>query len=284
VGSVNSRDTLGDVGRLGSHSLVIFSLVTFISSVLLPLGVQGPDASFSPRPPPGIAALLSKMTTFRPDLQTAWLISHIMFAATMVFAPLARSVRLATFLVTVCGIPWAVTCWAPFAFMGMEINRLASDHSANGGPSTGMTSSSLRRGGYRPLEGNERSADVELDVLRVNHRGSDDDSDHESGSTTSSTGELAGIYLGVLNVYTTIPQLLSTLISWIVFIVLEPAPAKSASGGQLPDPQAPPGTAHEGEWMNLNADAPNGIAVTLFIGAISALIAAEMTRRLRFVR
>ena len=34
--AASSSDTLGDVGRLGSLSLVIFSGVTFLSSVLLP--------------------------------------------------------------------------------------------------------------------------------------------------------------------------------------------------------------------------------------------------------
>lgn len=130
---------------------------------------------------------------------------------------------------------------------------------------------------------------MEMDVLRLNHRsGGDDDSDVEDSSSTiesPSTGELAGIYLGVLNVYTTLPQFVGTFISWIVFSILEP--------GTPPAGQKPPTTdeqggetssARDGGWMNLDTDAPNAIAVCLFIGALSALVAAEATRRFRALR
>ena len=276
-----SKDTLGDVGRLGSLSLVIFSLITFMSSVLLPFCVRPPDnrrPSFSPRPPPGIAAFLNRIMTVRPDLQTAWLISHIMFGCTMIFAPFARSLGFATFLVAICGVPWAISCWAPFSFMGVEINRLALDQTANGRPSIGLASANLRHNRFPSVESTDRS-DLEMDVLRLNHRDIDEDSTDES-TATSSTGELAGIYLGVLNVYTTLPQFLSTVISWVVFSILEPGSAKPSDAGKQQEGEP----AQDNEWMNLNSDAPNGIAVCLFIGAISALVAAEATRRLKLVR
>ena len=116
-----------------------------------------------------------------------------------------------------------------------------------------------------------------MDVLRLNHHDtdSDTDTDEESGTTSSnvpSTGELAGIYLGVLNVYTTLPQFVGTFISWIVFSVLEPASRKRDEAGD------------SAQWMNLDGDSPNAISICLFIGAMSALIAAEATRRLRYVR
>lgn len=254
-----------------------------MSSVLLPFGVRPPDnkkPTFTPRPPPGVAAVLNKITKVRPDLQTAWLISHLMFAATMIFAPLARSLRSATLLVAICGIPWAVTCWAPFAFMGVEINRLAMPQSASSRSTVTMiTSNSIRNGTYQPVSTSDRNDDVELNVLRLNHR---DDSDSEDdGSEHSSTGELAGIYLGVLNVYTTLPQFVGTFISWIVFSIFEPGgnnPGKAESAKEKIE------AARNGEWMNLDSDSPNAIAICLFIGALSALVAAEATRRLRYVR
>ncbi|KAL1986718.1 hypothetical protein VTN96DRAFT_5923 [Rasamsonia emersonii] len=278
--ATQSTDTLGDVGRLGSLSLVIFSSITFISSVLLPFCVRSPDnkkPNFTPRPPPGIAALLRKIKTVRPDLQTAWFISHLMFAATMIFAPLARSVRFATFLVSICAIPWAISGWAPFAFMGVEINKLALEPPTNPRPTAAMiTSTSFRTHGYQPLDTIDRNADVERDVLRLNHRNADDDSDDESLSDGSSTGELAGIYLGVLNVYTTLPQFVGTFISWVVFSILEPATPKPGDGDK-------PEASRDSGWISANSDGPNAIAVCLFIGALSALVAAEATRRFKAV-
>ncbi|KAJ5306260.1 hypothetical protein N7508_005275 [Penicillium antarcticum] len=266
-----ATDMLGEVGRVGSLSLTVFSSITFLSSVLLPFCIQPPDTKrtrFTPRPPPGIAAALKAMTAFRPDLQTAWLISQIMFAATMIFAPLAHSRAFATSLVAVCGIPWAISGWAPFAFMGVEINKLtmgaaAAMPSSHSGV-TMITSASLRA---------NSSADTELDVLRLNHRDSfDSDTDEEDpSSNTPSTGELAGIYLGVLNVYTTLPQFVGTMISWIVFSILEPGPGAATDN------------TSDTQWMNLDKDRPNAIAICLFIGAISALVAAEATRRLRYI-
>jgi solute carrier family 45 protein 1/2/4 len=279
--AAQSTDTLGDVGRLGSLSLVIFSSITFLSSVLLPFGVRSPDnkkPNFTPRPPPGIAALLRKITTVRPDLQTAWFISHLMFSATMIFAPLAGSVRFATLLVSICGIPWAISGWAPFAFMGVEINKLAMEPPSNPRPTATMiTSTSFLTHGYQPVDSVDRNADVEMDVLRLNHRNADDESDDESVADASSTGELAGIYLGVLNVYTTLPQFVGTFISWVVFSILEPAIPTPGDGNQ-------PEASRDHGWMNLDAEGPNAIAVCLFIGALSALVAAEATRRFKAMR
>lgn len=229
------------------------------------------------------------MRAIRPDLQAAWFISHLMFAATMIFAPLAKSVAMATFLVAICGIPWAISGWAPFTFMGIEINRLEMEKPSNPTPTASMiTSTSFRTHGYRPI--GSVDADAELDVLRLNHRNGDD-SDDDSETEASSTGELAGIYLGVLNVYTTLPQFVGTFISWLVFSILEPgvnpaepmesetttAAALAAAGGGI----TTDGTRGDGEWMRTNADGPNAIAVCLFIGALSAVVAAESTRRFR---
>ncbi|KAK2786273.1 hypothetical protein FQN53_006828 [Emmonsiellopsis sp. PD_33] len=290
-----SSDTLGDVGRLGSMSLVIFSSITFISSVILPFGVLSPDnkkSSFARRPPLSIIRLFNKIPFPRPDLQTAWMLSHVMFAVTMVFAPFAHSLRFATFIVAISGIPWAVCSWAPFAFMGVEINRLAIPSFSRKSAVTMITSASVNR-----HNSDLSNYDLELEdrgpsVLRLNHNShspdldSDSDSDDDEGS---STGELAGIYLGVLNVYTTLPQFVGTFISWIVFSIFEPgnSPITKEGGPETNPAGADIPTEHKdggGEWIHANHDGPNAIAVCLFIGAISALVACEATRRLRYVR
>ncbi|OJD11031.1 hypothetical protein AJ78_08117 [Emergomyces pasteurianus Ep9510] len=285
-----SSDTLGDVGRIGSLSLVIFSIVTFISSVILPFGVLSPDTKKSTirrRPPLALVRLFNKLHFSRPDLQTAWMISHIVFAITMIFAPTARSVQFATILVAICGAPWAVTCWAPFAFMGVEINRLAIRSFTRKSNVTMITSAT-----FNGHNSDLSSYDTELEdrgpsVLRLNHGhslGVDSDSEtDDDGEEASSTGELAGIYLGVLNIYTTLPQFVGTLISWIVFSILEP----STSSPVVADGNTNDATSSEqddGKWINRHRDGPNAIAVCLFIGAMCSLVAAEATRRLKYAR
>ena len=288
-----SHDALGNIGKLGSLSLVYFSIITFASSIVLPFVVKSPNSGpishtlgkFTPRLPrnlpQGLKKLLLHAREAQPDLVTAWLISNLAFAAIMIWAPLVRSVNLATILIALCGVPWAIGSWAPFAEMGVEINRLASGETL--GQNLNMNGPALQhvgggRHGYVPaLTDDHHDNDLELEeghalgrhnsrlsdgVLRLQHE--DDDSD------VASTGEHGGAYLGVLNVYTTLPQFVGTFISWVVFSVLEP--------GKEDVKEADP---EHHRWLNVKKDAPNAIAVCLFVGACCAVVAAEATRRLK---
>lgn len=103
----DSKDALGDIGRVGSLSLVVFSIVTFAGSVLLPWVVQSPGnerREFTPRPPHSIAPLVKKLNGYKPDLMTAWMTSHLIFAASMSLAPFVRSLKMATIIVSICGM------------------------------------------------------------------------------------------------------------------------------------------------------------------------------------
>jgi solute carrier family 45 protein 1/2/4 len=243
-------------------ALVGFSIVTFIMSVLLPWVVQSPEGegapAFTVRAPAGISSLASKAEKYRPSLLTAWMLSHGVFAASMILAPFVQSLRSATLIIGVCGmqvyqtptgksavltIPrsWAISCWAPFAFLGVEINRLSQSNSH----------------AYGHLGRNS----IELEAPSTLHL---NQGQEEGGN---STGEGAGKYLGIMNLYTTLPQFVGTGISYVVFSVLEPGKSPELS-------DAPPEEHH-------STDGPNAIAVCLFIGACSAVVAAVATRRLR---
>jgi solute carrier family 45 protein 1/2/4 len=136
---------------------------------------------------------------------------------------------------------WAISCWAPFAFLGVEINRLSQSDSH----------------AYGHLGRNS----IELEAPSTLHL---NQGQEEGGN---STGEGAGKYLGIMNLYTTLPQFVGTGISYVVFSVLEPGKSPELS-------DAPPDEHH-------STDGPNAIAVCLFIGACSAVVAAVATRRLR---
>lgn len=90
----------------------------------------------------------------------------------------------------------------------------------------------------------------------------------DSVSNSSSNGELSGIYFGILNIYTTIPQFIGTFISTIVFSALEPGQSPELAGEKP---------------KQADQTGPNAIAVCLFIGAISTFIASFVTRRLRYL-
>lgn len=129
----------------------------------------------------------------------------------------------------------------------MEINKIGAPGTPNGHT-------------YRRIS-TDTSMELERtpSVLRLNHQSED---------AHGSTGELAGIYLGILNLFTTLPQFVGTFISMIVFSILEPGKSPELAQGAHPD-------------EHHSTDGPNAIAVCLFIGALSAIGAAYATTRLR---
>lgn len=189
--------------------------------------------------------------------------SHLIFAGAMSLAPFVQSLRFATVLIAICGIPWALASWAPFAFMGMEINRLTRPNSTvltNIPPSYHSISTEA------PMATDADSPPSSPQVLRLNHLDRDLEDDPPSNT---STGETAGIYLGILNLYTTLPQFVGTFISMCVFAILEPGQHAELAGE---------GGAGAGSGIE-KTEGVNAIAVCLFIGALSSIGATWATRR-----
>lgn len=137
--------------------------------------------------------------------------------------------------------------------MGIEVNKISGDSAP-----------------YRRLSNDLSSMELpRTDSLHLEHGGGGEDllQQHNNSSTT---GELSGIYFGILNIYQTIPQFIGTFISTVVFTVLEP--------GKSPELAT---DAHPSEHHS--TDGPNAIAVCLFIGAWAAVVAAMVTKRLKYI-
>ncbi|KAK4143261.1 general alpha-glucoside permease [Dichotomopilus funicola] len=263
----DSKDALGDMGRIGSMALTVYSTVAFISAWILPALIQAPeDDTFTHRPPASLAPFIETFNKVKPDLLTAWIVSSVVFSLTMFFTPFATSFRLATVIVAFCGIPWCVSQWAPVTFLGVEVNKLSGSAEPS---AAGVNGRTIPPASYRRLS-NDSSG---IEMLSLEHgpasleagRPAANGSDH---APTSSTGELSGIYFGILNIYITIPQFLSTVMSGAVFSLLEP--------GKSPELAT---EAHPSETSDPSG--PNAIAVCMFLGAISSLMAAWTTRKLR---
>ncbi|KJZ77886.1 hypothetical protein HIM_02523 [Hirsutella minnesotensis 3608] len=246
---------------IGSTSLFIYSGITTLGAIVLPLLVKSPDDDgYTHRPPPAIAGLVKSWNDKKPDLVTTWMCSHLVFAASMFLAPLAKSFRFATLLMCLCALPWTVATWAPPALLGVEVNRLSGAADAGGA--------------YRRVAGDP---DIEMTTAAgTGHGLPRQDSPtttlgRSAASPKSSTAELSGIYFGILNIYTALPQFIGAFIASIIFAVLEPGKSRelaSAQHNQAP----PPAPGREG---------PSAIAACLFVGAMSALVAAVATRKLR---
>ncbi|KAK5109526.1 hypothetical protein LTR62_006978 [Meristemomyces frigidus] len=259
-------DALTNVGRIGSTAFIMFAIICFAASIVLPWLVQSPEEDgYTPRPPKQLGTVLSSLRSRKPTLLTAWMLSNLVFAASMIFAPFVRSVGFATVIIALCGISFAVGGWAPGTFLGIEVNKMSSTlpsmNGVNGGLLSGRQSEESIEMITPPSRSPHSSQRSSPRTLHLRHASNASIPDNDS------TGELSGIYLGILNIYTTLPQFVGTAISWVVFSILEP--------GKSPElaTEAPPEEHHGTAGVS-------GIAVCLFIGAISALVAAWATRRL----
>ena len=118
-------------------------------------------------------------------LRRAWLLSHLLFACLMWLTLFVKSTTAATILISLVGFPWALANWAPFALIAAEISKRDA----------------IRRGLRRS-------------------------SSTEGGSSTDhgrvdEVAEQAGIVLGIHNVAVSAPQVISTLVSSVIFMILQ---------------------------------------------------------------
>lgn len=120
-------------------------------------------------------------------------------------------------------------------FMGVEMSRIGSRENASG--VTNRRSSNAR--------------DIELE--RSNGNTEEEGLAREEG--------LSGIYLGILNLFTTLPQFIGTLITGIVFYFFD----------------------HPGSEQGAS-DGGRSIGICLFIGALCMLVAAQRTLVLRSIQ
>ncbi|KAK8140262.1 hypothetical protein PG984_000328 [Apiospora sp. TS-2023a] len=254
-----SGDALGDIGRIGSTALVIYSCITMIGSWVLPLLIRSPeDDHFTPRPPQSIASYLEKLNKYKPSLLTAWMFGNGLFAFALFLAPFATSFRFATVIMCICGLPWTITMWAPPTFLGVEVNKLS--------------------GGAESNASYQRVPNGAVEMTSLDHPGSPTTDRHlengthgpDDGDKANGSGELSGIYFGILNIYTTIPQFIGTFISTVVFAILEPGKSPELAHDSPPD-------------QHHSTDGPNAIAVCMFIGALSATMSVYATRKLKYL-
>ncbi|KAI1208078.1 MFS general substrate transporter [Annulohypoxylon truncatum] len=247
----DSGDALGEIGRVGSEAFIIYSVITFLGSWILPMVIKSPDdESYTQRPPEALRGVVENLNKYKPELLTAWMWGHATFAGAMMFAPFAKSFRFATFLVCLCGLPWNIASWAPSAFLGVEVNKLSG--------ATGPNASYRRLSHPSPIEMEELNGSIL------------DPDDSRSGSKSNPTGQLSGVYFGILNIYTTIPQFIGTILSTVIFSILEPGKSPELAHNAHPN-------EHHG------TDGPNAISVCLFIGACSAVMAIFATRKLKYL-
>ena len=102
-----STDVVGDIARVGSWALVIYSCVSLVASFTLPWLVHSPESEVlrKKRSQHGrFYAIVEFLEIYRPDLVMAWAVGHVMFAGALFLMLFIRSVGVATVVVGCCGV------------------------------------------------------------------------------------------------------------------------------------------------------------------------------------
>lgn len=205
--------------RIGTFALLVWASVSLAANIFLPFFIAPTyDAPFVPSAGQVTQSIHSQSSsssyTTRLDrflerlvipwlsLRRAWTISLIMFGLCMFSTLIVPNPTVATIVVGIVGIPWALTIWAPFAIISAEISK---------------------RDALRRAQALNVASGGRVDPL------SRDDN-----------GDQAGVILGIHNVSIAAPQVLATLGSSLIFKFLQKPrgtpgdmsmPASLAAGG-----------------------------------------------------
>ncbi|RUS22705.1 hypothetical protein BC937DRAFT_87687 [Endogone sp. FLAS-F59071] len=130
-------DAVGQATRAGSYAFLVYSIISLSASFLLPLVVAPSSTAIAPQPQRTITLFDRKFhvpsfTLPWLTLPRAWAVSHAIFCLAMLstfFA--ASSVPLASAIIGLCGVSWAISMWAPFSLLGEFIARVEAAPSAS---------------------------------------------------------------------------------------------------------------------------------------------------------
>ena len=225
--SPDELDTLWQKAtRVGSFSLFVFACTSFAANMLLPVLISSAYQQGLPSHENSALSLVERILRRLQipglTLRRAWLLSHVLFAVCMALTVFVGTVEGGYALAGFVGISWALTLWAPFALIALDISRLAQRNRHQ------------RRASQVAATSDGTDYLVPADEI-------------------SSFEDQAGIVLGLHNVAISAPQVLSSIISSLIF------KATQRDRGVAKD---------------------NSVGWVLRFGGVAALVAALMTTRI----
>lgn len=208
------HDLYEEATRIGTFALLIFAITSLATNVFLPFFIaptydnrpvaeaagSGEDtASFNDYDGP--KSWLERLVIPGFTLRRAWMYSQILFFGAMICTVFVRSVEVATVLIGLVGITWALTLWAPWAIISAEISHrdalLRSQRQLSLSPNRGAVGNAPSLDGY-----------------------SEHDRDIDSQDDAEETDQ-AGVILGIHNMAIAAPQIIATVASSILFRIFQ---------------------------------------------------------------
>ncbi|KAF9132123.1 hypothetical protein BGW39_000770 [Mortierella sp. 14UC] len=261
--------------RAGSFALLCWAGIAVFSGILIPK--LTPQEFGSERWP---------MNPF--TLKNLWTMSLVWFAVCMGATWFVDDLWSATAVIALCGVPWAVAMWVPFAMVGEIISDMkdrimeqeAEDEdddgldAVDGGESSGY--GGLIRGGYKGSHDNneehERGSNSATVLGDDNASGSNNGGHGGSGSLLTATDDMdeaetqrkhtqlpprqrqkgpqldAGLVLGVHNMYIVFPQFVDAIIASCLFAMIGAAPRPDQPSEPRLPPPSPTPPPHGGDF------------------------------------
>ncbi|KAF9278460.1 hypothetical protein BGZ68_008572 [Mortierella alpina] len=290
----SSGDPTAEIERAGSFALLCWAGVAVLSGALLPkITPQEIGRSRWPKNP--------------FSLKNLWTMSLVMFSVAMGLTWFVDDLWAATAVIMLCGVPWAVAMWVPFAMIGeinsdmkdrLEARARASQERLHGYSSNGPS--------YGAITTQDHPQDQADDELMAGSSSIPSDTVHEDDASIQEQSSLlgyglvtpaeldaeergarergrvhldAGLVLGVHNMYIVFPQFVDALVASCLFALIGLHPPQNEP---LPDPSvpgSPPGYEH-GSFNFMSAFEPEPVGWVLRFGGIMALVGAYLTRRL----
>ncbi|GAA98971.1 uncharacterized protein L969DRAFT_82752 [Mixia osmundae IAM 14324] len=215
----SSGESDEEAGRAGALALLFFALVAAGTGAMLPpLLAAARGAALSKRRMP----FLLRYSLASATLKNAWTASHLLFSLLMLITVFVDSARGATTLVALIGVPWAITCWVPFAYLMAYIREIKETFKAEPSVSTptqGHARSGSDQSGVLDYRARTRAALDECQpLLEPRHRHARQQSYTGATSTAQETG---GVMIGIMNLSIVLPQLVVAVVSSIIFKLVE---------------------------------------------------------------
>lgn len=197
--------------RVGTFALLIFACTSLATNVFLPFFIA-PTYDSQPVAAGDGPLASAQIKDYEEDhkswleyliipgftLRRAWMLSQILFFASMTCTVFVRTVPVATILIGLVGITWALTLWAPWAIISAEISHRDAE--------------------LRERKQRQFSLSVEAAVSPAS---SNEYSDESPGSSPKDAEEeeadQAGVILGIHNMAIAAPQIIATVASSIIF-------------------------------------------------------------------
>ncbi|KAH7040999.1 uncharacterized protein B0I36DRAFT_281669 [Microdochium trichocladiopsis] len=193
--------------RVGTFALLIFAITSLLTNLLLPffidptydnnptLGKSTPQSPVLTTNDEGLQKWLAPLVIPGFTLRRAWMYSNILFAIAMTCTLFARSVGMATVLIGLVGITWALTLWAPWAIISAEISRREVIARAR----------------------KQRLSALSQRTIAGPSSSTESISDDDEREQAEPEPDKAGVILGIHNMAIAAPQFISTFGSSIIF-------------------------------------------------------------------